>query len=433
MDARLLLPAAAVLGRGAELVGAWLLTYAVHSTVLIAAAWLLVSRPHLRWSPAARHAMWRGALVAGFVTATLQLASPWPPIGGALQLPVVARALAAVQVLQHGVAKPGIGAGGVHEATTRLVVVGFSATSLVVAAWGVVVLALVARLLLAHRRLDRALAGRRAAHGSLAAEALRYVCTLGGVRRAVSLSTCDALAAPAAIAGDEIVLPTRALRELPLAEQEGVLAHELAHVVRRDTLWLRLAAIVEAVAWFQPLNRIASRQMQLSAEFAADAWAVGVTREPLRLAQALARVASWVAPGGAPHAALAPGADGSPLVERVRRLTMPRRERDGLGGHVARGAMLAAAALALAIVPRIDAGAVAGKGIKRAERFELAVARAGDPRAALHQASPTTVTVTRLVRLGTGDAPRLPARWLEAGNDSGRVPRRLVLVRRSTS
>lgn len=433
MDARLLLPVAAILGRGAELVGAWLLTYAVHSTVLIAAAWLLVARSHFRWSPAARHALWSGALVAGFITATLQLASPWAPIGGALQLPGVQRALAAVQVLQHGVAEPVMGAGGVHEASTRIVVVGISATSLAVAAWAVVVLALGARLLLAHRRLDRALAGRRAADGSLAAGALRYVCTLGGVHRAVSLSTSDALAAPAAIAGDEIVLPTRALRELSLAEQEGVLAHELAHVLRRDTLWLRLAAIIEAVAWFQPLNRIARRQMQLSAEFAADAWAVGVTREPLRLAKALARVAGWVAPGGASHAALAPGADGSPLVERVRRLTMPRRERDGLGGHMARGAMLAVAVLALALLPRIDIGAVAGKGIARAERFELEVARAGDPRAAPHQAAPTAVTMTRLVRLGTGDAPRLPASWLEASNDSARVPRRLVLLRRVAS
>lgn len=433
MDARFLLPVAAMLGRGAELLGAWLLTYAVHSTVLIAAAWLLLSRAHFRWSPAARHAMWSGALVAGFVTATLQLAFPWTPIGGALQLPGVRRALAAVQVLQHGVATPGTGVGGVHEASTRLVVVGISATSLVVAAWGVVVLALVARLLLAHRRLGRALAGRRAADGSLAAGALRYVCALGGVRRAVSLSTSDALAAPAAISGDEIVLPTRALRELSLAEQEGVLAHELAHVLRRDTLWLRLAAFVRAVAWFQPLNRMASRQMQLSAEFAADAWAVDVTREPLRLAQALARVAGWVAPGGAPHAALAPGADGSPLVERVRRLTTPRRDRDRLGGHVARGAMLAIAALALAIVPRIDAGTAAGKGIERAERFELAVVRTGEPRAALRQAPPAAVTMTRLVRPGTLGAPELRAQWLGASSDPGRVPRQLVVIRRLKS
>ena len=328
MDVRLLFSLVALLGRGADLVGGWLLTYAVHSTVLLGAAWLLVSRRHLRWSPAARHAIWSVALVAGFVTATLQLATPWTPVGGAMQLPLARSAVTALQVMQHDVGLPAAGAGDAGGAggavSTRVLVVGVSASTMAVAAWALVTLVLVGRLALAHRRLRLALADRRDVGPSLVAGALRHLLAEGGVRRAVSLSTSDALQAPAAIPGDEIVLPTRALRELSLAEQEGVLAHELAHVVRRDTLWLQLAAWIERLAWFQPLNRVARRQLQHSAEFAADAWAVAVTRQPLRLAQALARVAEWVAPDGASHASLAPGADGSPLIERVRRLTSPR-------------------------------------------------------------------------------------------------------------
>lgn len=415
MDARLLFPLVAMVGRASAVIGGWLLTYAVHSTVLIAAAWLLASRSRIRWSAAARHAIWGVALVAGFVTAAMQLASPWAPAGGTLRLPGARRVVAAVRVLERetrGARAPGgeLPAPGARRppvepspmtppAATRLVVVGVPWTTIAVSAWALVTLALVARHVAARRRLAHALAGRRSAEHSLAAGALRHIRSLAGIRRPVALSTSEALAAPAAISSDEIVLPARVLRELSLAEQEGVLAHELAHVVRRDTLWLRLAAWAGALAWFQPLNRLAVRQMQLSAEFAADAWAVGVTRAPLTLAQALARVAEWVAPGTGAHAAVAPGADGSPLVERVRRLTTLRREPEGAGRGAAAGTMLAAAALALALVPRVEAGPSVVKGVRQVQRFEVALAppaaAGASPRARAHLIVETSLRVRR--------------------------------------
>ncbi|MBK6308925.1 MAG: hypothetical protein IPF47_25600 [Gemmatimonadetes bacterium] len=85
MDISWLLPLAGMVGRGSNAVGAWLLTYAVHSSVLLLAAWWLVSRRRLRWSPTAQHAIWSVAMVAGFVTASVQVASPRPSVGGALQ------------------------------------------------------------------------------------------------------------------------------------------------------------------------------------------------------------------------------------------------------------------------------------------------------------------------------------------------------------
>ena len=416
MDVRLLFSLVALLGRGADLVGGWLLTYAVHSTVLLGAAWLLVSRRHLRWSPAARHAIWSVALVAGFVTATLQLATPWTPVGGAMQLPLARSAVTALQVMQHDVGLPAAGAGDAGGAggavSTRVLVVGVSASTMAVAAWALVTLVLVGRLALAHRRLRLALADRRDVGPSLVAGALRHLLAEGGVRRAVMLSTSDALQAPAAIPGDEIVLPTRALRELSLAEQEGVLAHELAHVVRRDTLWLQLAAWIERLAWFQPLNRVARRQLQYSAEFAADAWAVAVTRQPLRLAQALARVAEWVAPDGASHASLAPGADGSPLIERVRRLTSPRGEREWSGHRAARIAMLAAAVVAMGFLPRIQLSGGHEEGMKRVERFELDTG-----------ASQTAINHFRVMRTA----------WLGSSAAANRPLQRVVIARRVTS
>src|SRR5258708_12986189 len=49
---------------------AWLLTYLIHSTVLLGLAWL-VTRRH-RLEPAASDLLWKVALLAGLVTGTIQ-------------------------------------------------------------------------------------------------------------------------------------------------------------------------------------------------------------------------------------------------------------------------------------------------------------------------------------------------------------------------
>ncbi|HET9157846.1 MAG TPA: HEAT repeat domain-containing protein, partial [Myxococcaceae bacterium] len=64
---------------------AWLLTYAVHSTVLIGSVWL-AERAGLLRSLRLRDLAWRTALVGGLATATLQLAAGLTPIGGATEL-----------------------------------------------------------------------------------------------------------------------------------------------------------------------------------------------------------------------------------------------------------------------------------------------------------------------------------------------------------
>src|SRR5437870_2714557 len=49
---------------------AWLLTYSIHSTVLLGLAWLVTRRRRLE--PAASDLLWKVALVAGLVTGTIQ-------------------------------------------------------------------------------------------------------------------------------------------------------------------------------------------------------------------------------------------------------------------------------------------------------------------------------------------------------------------------
>lgn len=442
--------------QGATLVGAWLLTYVIHSTVLLLTAWWLVSRRRFAWSPAARHAIWNVAIVAGWITSAAQLASPWRPVGGAWQLPEAARrAMAAVQVTQRDDApsdlasdspsaaatpawhttSPGDRAllGASAETRLRLTVVTLSRTSIAVVAWGLIALTLLGRLTLSRRRLLTSLGARRDASETVAGGALRHIAAIAGTARPVRLTMSDTLAAPAAISHDEIVVPSRVLRELTVAQQEGVLAHELAHVVRGDPRWLRLATWIECVAWFQPLNRIARRELQLCAEFAADAWAVRVTREPLRLAQALSRVAEWLAARPASPAWHMPGADGSPLVERVRRLTTPQPEESPRTLRHAHSAMLLAAAAALAVLPHVDTPPTLAGTMHRFERVDFRFSDSSFARTIAPRTADPFKPGVRLLRLGDVDVRSLPPVLRDSGLVRSGARRMLIVTARATS
>ena len=85
-----------------------------------------------------------------------------------------------------------------------------------------------------------------------------------------------------------------------------MLAHELAHLVRRDPQWLVLACLVERAFFFQPLNRLASRGIMESAEYLADDWAAHRSGH-VPLARCLVKVAEWIqaSPLGVPMAGMA--------------------------------------------------------------------------------------------------------------------------------
>ena len=90
----------------------------------------------------------------------------------------------------------------------------------------------------------------------------------------------------------EVCLPARALRDLSADELHSVLAHELAHIQRRDPFWRAVIAVVTEAFFFQPLSRIAGRRVRDLSEWICDARAVRqVGGSPL--ASALARVTEW--------------------------------------------------------------------------------------------------------------------------------------------
>lgn len=98
-------------------------------------------------------------------------------------------------------------------------------------------------------------------------------------------------------------------------ELEGVLAHELAHVRRRDTPVAAALGVVRDLMFFVPGGGWAVHQLHRERELAADQVAVELTGRPGALASGLLRVLDDAPAGPSACAALAPSGG---VVDRVR-------------------------------------------------------------------------------------------------------------------
>jgi beta-lactamase regulating signal transducer with metallopeptidase domain len=88
-----------------------------------------------------------------------------------------------------------------------------------------------------------------------------------------------------------ILLPTTLLSQPDPTRLRMVLAHEMAHVARRDLLWSWLPTVGSALFFFHPLVRLACHEWQLAHELACDEQAIRVTgTEPSVYGETLVRV-----------------------------------------------------------------------------------------------------------------------------------------------
>jgi beta-lactamase regulating signal transducer with metallopeptidase domain len=129
-------------------------------------------------------------------------------------------------------------------------------------------------------------------------------------------------------------------------DAEAILAHELAHVVRRDWAVLMLARIAVGLFWFNPLVRLLERELVQQAEEAADIEAARRI-EPARYAQTLVHWAQFAAAGSIPAHAIAPGARA--LTRRVRAILDARQRAIPAGSGWALAAMGGCSSFALAV------------------------------------------------------------------------------------
>src|SRR5260370_19576137 len=138
-----------------------------------------------------------------------------------------------------------------------------------------------------------------------------------------------------------------------------MLARELAHLARRDSLWLAGASLIERFFFFQPLNRLARRELETTAEFLSDEWAMRKTGSAVSLAKCLATVAEWIqaSPLGVPVAGLAERR--SLLVTRISRLLDGRVSASPASRRGWAGAATLGVARTIAAPPPVSHGGAA--------------------------------------------------------------------------
>lgn len=361
----------------------WLLTYVVHSTALIAFVWALTS-VFRKISLDTQQTLWRVALLGPLLTASVHQIGPVSSVWGDVAMPQALSSASAdvasepaasaakagateTEVVHHNVVRKRVGDLQITAIRQRseAPVASVAAAPLptepspwpivLFSLWGVGAAIALGRLGFAARRLHTQLKGRRDVIEDPVLESFLDLCSKAGLKKRPRLTASPHLRSPIALGRREICLPERAVDSLSPDQQRGMLAHEMAHLVRRDPLWTVLTAVIEGVFFFQPLNHLARRKIQEVAEFQCDDWAARHTGTGVHLAKCLAEVAGWVEQGPPPVPTATAMADrGSPIVRRITRLLHQTR-RVGKVHPVGRGALsVACLGAAIALIPGVS-------------------------------------------------------------------------------
>ena len=400
---------------------AWMATYLLHSTILLLAVWGLAAALRHR-QEALIEVLWRFALIAPILTTSLQVGLSIRPLTGALPVPEravsniptaatepAASALSTItepvpdpaappaapafdgshsaSALDESAARRGVDitepghapappaepatSGETQSALRRALGAAGSALGsqhYLTGILGVIALAIVvfvARSFAACLRLKAMMRDRRPVTDGPVAAMLQRLQGRSSMHRRIRLTASEHLAVPIAfgVFRPEICLPRSVLERFDSAGQESVLAHELAHHVRRDPAWLSTAHLLERIFFFQPLNGVACRRLRRLAELHCDAWAAEQTGDRITLARCLTEVAGWIVQQRAePALVRVMGMAGSPsaLRQRIMRLLddaapSPSRARRVRRSFIVLGPLLLA--VMIWVVPGVGAPA----------------------------------------------------------------------------
>lgn len=320
----------------------WLLTYLAASTLVLAAAWLADGRTPWTRDPGTRVKLWTAAALAPLLAVLVQAATGLGPrveleaseaekvvaefgAASAASDPRVRQGTSATTAAGPVLREP-------HRAERAdpwmwVRTLGHDWPFLLALAWAAGAGTLVLLLLVDWGGLAWRLRGRTTIEAGPRRADLDDLLRRAGPERPVRLTRSDAVAGPVALPGGEICLPDRAGPALDRDEERAVLAHELAHVRRGDTVRLLALRLLERLLFLQPLNRLAFRRVEAACEDVSDAW---VRRQGMgrTLAGTLVTVARWLRTERRPTelAGLARTPD---IERRVRRLLEPA-DRSGV-------------------------------------------------------------------------------------------------------
>lgn len=316
----------------ATIICSFLLTYFVHSTVIIGGVALLRVGTKRFEQPVLRVLAWKLALFLPLLTTSSVAFLPFPHLGIQMALsesgtpsPNIDLVVPpAVPKFETDLSVAAVSSAVEFSATSDEELSSLPATAVVpatvrvpprqwlfvmlAAAWGTAVLAGLIRLMVQARRL-RAIRNSSTPHCDPdVCESLTRLARQMGVTRRIELLESDRISGAFTAGIRRPFIVVQANRggasnhsgdllqmgadsgELTPSQWDALLAHELAHIAHRDAIWNLLIQLVQRVFPFQPLNRIVRRQIQVAMDFAADESAARTLGEQQGLVQCLIRL-----------------------------------------------------------------------------------------------------------------------------------------------
>jgi beta-lactamase regulating signal transducer with metallopeptidase domain len=285
-----------------------------------------------------------------------------------------------------------------------------------VATWSVGALLLALRLLLGWGWVGRLRAGARLPDSRWQGR-FDELAVHVGLKMPVPLRISDALGTPVAAGWwrPVVLVPAALIARMPTELLEALLAHELAHVRRRDYLVNLLQGAVETLLFYHPVVWWLSARVRVEREQIADDLASRAIGEPRRLALALQaldafqRELALSGPAPLPRTPrLVLAAHGGSLMSRIQRLVRPDPQRPDwklalpLASLAALGiAVHAVAAPAVAPVPAITPVTAATPAVAPTPVTAATPAIAPMPVVAATPATPATAPTPALAATAT--------------------------------
>ncbi len=303
---------------------AWLFSFIVHSTLWCCVAWL-----GLRLFPGAlarlRETIWYTALAASLITPTVHTITSQESAIWRLPLPsfVAGGEHHSGEDRGHEDGAAAVSNVSRPEDHREETAVGAIRTAAAGTLWFALGGGLLALYFLRLERLRRRLRDRTPVVDPRASRALAALSGRAGLESSPRLTKSRSLGSPVALglgSRREICVPARALRELDEGELRALFGHEIAHHLRYDVIRLAILNVMQAVFFFQPLFRLAVREIRLAAEEQCDDWAAKQFDDRFAMASCLTEVARWVARSDRRTPVPCMGRHRSQLELRVRRL-----------------------------------------------------------------------------------------------------------------
>ena len=144
-----------------------------------------------------------------------------------------------------------------------------------------------------------------------------------------------------------IIIPAGIFFQMPLAQVEAILAHELAHVRRNDFLLNLIQSLIEILFFYHPAIYLISKYIREERENCCDDIAIGCCSDPAQYAKALAGMNGIYPLPSYPAVAFVKSKN--LLLNRIKRILKPNNMKTRISDRIAAAIIIAAGFFTLVI------------------------------------------------------------------------------------